>query len=155
MDNTLSHRIVKFIGGLHPVYAHEIDGKTEVARSLSHGHLYVPLCQPDIEDEANQQLVEVWWAGNKETKSSVNGDMLASVALIEYANFQVNSGLCENAGYIIERLSAHYVVKTGSDMVLSPHYLTDESLEALRMWKGGFTAFATNVFAGVIAGKLI
>lgn len=106
----LSHRIVDFISKLLPLYIHEeVDG-VWCARSLVDGTLILPIDEPD---EYGDGFVRVYWQGDSNRTTEVQGVFLASYAVTKYVELNHIAERNKSTKDEMQRLAHHFTVKTG------------------------------------------
>ncbi len=120
-----SERCVNFIGSLMPLYQHEQVDRLSGARSLRDGTLILPC---NIDDNLDDPWITVWWQGDCNRASEVDGTHLASIALVDYVQFHSAGKAPQHVAEMLEHLSQHFTFKTGGHLHLP--YAEDE-LQAL------------------------
>lgn len=116
-----SQRYVNFIGNLMPLYQQELVREQWCARSLRDGTLLLP---KDIEESQEDHWVTVWWQGDCQRASEVDGTQLASIALVDYVQFHSAGKPFQNLANLLDHLSQHFTIKTGDRLYLP--YAEDE-----------------------------
>lgn len=115
MRNSLSLRIVNFIGGLYPLYEHVVLERQQIAaRSLVDGTMIYPV----EEDEDNENgYVLVHWQGDSQRSCETSGERLATIAVVRYAELRAApSDKGTRTEY--EGMAHHFGVKTGGSLTL-------------------------------------
>jgi hypothetical protein len=108
--------VVDFIGNLTPLYQSEKVLGFRAARCLRNGSLI--LAAPDEECEPEDASVIVWWHGDPKRASEVAAYMMASTALVDYAQFHSTGHDSEHAANLLAHLSQHFEYKTGATLYL-------------------------------------
>lgn len=112
----ISQRCVDFIGNLLPLYQHEEVDERWCARSLRDGTVFLP--QLETDQDAEDCWITVWWQGDPHRSCSVDGNQLASIALVEYVQFHCAGRPSEQIAVLLEDLSQHFSFKTGGSLYL-------------------------------------
>ncbi|WP_374438351.1 hypothetical protein [Pseudomonas panipatensis] len=121
-----SQAFVNFIASLMPLYQHELVQDRSCARSLRDGTLLLPQHQSD--ESLDDDWITVWWQGDPQRASTVDGTQLASIALVDYVQFHSAGKPPQHAAALLDHLSQHFTVKTGGHLYL-PY--AEEELQAL------------------------
>lgn len=117
-----SQRYVNFIGSLLPLYQQEQISELWCARSLRDGTLLLPQLQ--IDDRQDDHWITVWWQGDRNRASEVDGTQMASIALVDYVQFHSAGKPPKHLVDLLEHLSQHFTFKTGEHLYLP--YAEDE-----------------------------
>ena len=121
MDQS-SQRYVDFIGSLMPLYQQEQVNQLWCTRSLRDGTLLLP--QLDIDESLDNHWITVWWQGDSQRTSDIDGTQLASIALVDYVQFHSVGKPSQHLTDLLEHLSQHFTFKTGGSLYLP--YAEDE-----------------------------
>src|SRR5690606_35393857 len=77
-----SGAVVGFLANLMPLYTHEDREGVWCARSLQDGTLILPVDESDWDEERGTE--RVWWQGDPQRETLVDGDQIATLALERY-----------------------------------------------------------------------
>lgn len=153
-EEVMSHRIVRFLTGLRPIYDHVWGSGGLCARSLLDGTLVLPYVDKEETEDEEQYRVLVHWQGDAAKQSIENGNHLVGLALSRYADYHAQSGMAKDSKAIFMGLARHYEFKTGSYLHAMPRFATDDQAETIRAWSGAMTKFGRDVLIGLVAAKI-
>jgi hypothetical protein len=134
-----SAAIVSFLASLMPLYSYEDRESVGCARSLQDGTLVLPVDETEWDEERG--TVRVYWQGDAQRETLIDGEHIATLALERYVRLH-GAGASEAA--IVAELwfmARHFRFKTGCDIYLPqlpepPHPLVRAGRVALRMGEG-------------------
>lgn len=110
---SLSQRIVNFIGGLLPLYIEDdVDG-IWCARSLNDGTL---ICPVEEMEDCEDGFVTVYWQGDPERQTLVQGAFMATLAVAKYVELHHMAEKAKGTRQEMERLAHHFTIKTGASL---------------------------------------
>lgn len=117
-------RTVSFIANLLPLYTHEISGTLAGARSLRDGTLVLPCIYDDEESAPEEEWVSVCWQGDTSRKTTIQGWLYASNAVIDFVTFHSVGKDTEYAKNLLKQITEHYEFKTSESLYVP--YLDEE-----------------------------
>lgn len=127
MNDSVSPRIVRFIGSLSPLYDMDYKSTPPSARQLSSGARISPVDESESDEEAG--LVAIHWPRCHESWT-VEGRYLATEALVRYVDLHgYGRSEKERRGELL-RMSDHFAFKTGMGTYLE---LGDSSPEVFAL----------------------
>lgn len=110
-----SAAIVSFVANLMPVYVGEHRDGLYCARSLQDGTLILPMDERDCEERG---AVRVFWQGDDERESELNGSDVATLALERYVRLHGTDASEDAIAAELWFLVEHFRRKTGCDVYL-------------------------------------
>lgn len=110
MTDSMSHRIVQFLGSLWPLYDMDHETGTYAARQLTTGARITPIDEPNFEED--QGMVLMHWPGAEPWM--VEGRFLATEALVRYVDLHGYGLPGKQRRAELRRMSDHFAFKTGA-----------------------------------------
>lgn len=138
-----SGAIVGFLANLMPLYTHEDRDGVWCARSLQDGTLILPVDESDWDEERG--TVRVWWQGDPQRETLVDGDQITTLALERYVRLHGVGATEEAIAAELWFMARHFHFKTGCHAYLPelpepPSALMKLARTALRFGGGAMVA---------------
>lgn len=138
-----SAAVVGFLANLMPLYTHEDREGVWCARSLQDGTLILPVDESDWDEERG--TVRVWWQGDPQRETLVDGDQIATLALERYVRLHGVGATEEAIAGELWFMAHHFHFKTGCHVYLPqlsepPSALMKLARTALRFGGGAMVA---------------
>lgn len=134
-----SGAIVGFLANLMPLYTQEDHDGIWCARSLHEGTLILPVDESEWDEERG--TVRVWWQGDPQRETLVDGDQITTLALERYVRLHGVGATEEAIAAELWFMARHFHFKTGCHAYLPQlqepaHPLVRAGRTALRMGEG-------------------
>ena len=111
-----SAAVVRFLANLVPLFTQEQRDGVWCARSLQDGTLVLPVDESDWDEERGTLLV--YWQGDPQRSSEIDGDHLAALALEKYVRLHGTGANEEAIAAELWYMARHFHIKTGCHVYL-------------------------------------
>lgn len=141
-----STAVVSFLANLLPLYTHEDHDGIWCARSLHDGTLMLPVDESGWDEERGS--VRVYWQGDPQRETEVDGAELATLALERYVRLHGAGASEEAIAAELWYMARHFTFKTACHVYLPqlpepPHPLVRAGRKALEIGQGVLTNLIT------------